>query len=360
MNFDRFPSIKQKIKKTKSFYARTNKRPLVGFFLGNEYPNNRYPSYSNLPTNRYLTPDDFSIEPFLDDCEQLYAAHEACGGELLWTGTPFWGIPWLEAILGFSLIYNADSRSITAENPDKAITSKNMNTFSLNNPWVKLMKEFFVQLSAHSSGRYPLGTSRIRGLADILAVLYGSEGFVFKILDDSDDVNRALSHASSAYTKLMDFQVEHIPDFFGGAGSFYYYNWVPKGTVWHQEDSVMLLSPDLYQSVLLPFDRILYQNQKHNICHFHSTGGYIPYKEILTLNPLAVEMHLDTGGPSAQELCQSHLHIIEKTPLLIWGVFTEADMDWILSKLPSEGLALNIVVQSAEEAGEIWERINGV
>jgi hypothetical protein len=356
---DRFPSIQQKIEKTKSFYARTNRRPLVGFFFGSEYPNIRYPSYSKLPSDRYLVPEDFPAGPFLEDSWKLYTAHESCGGDLFWTGTPFWGIPWMEAVLGFSLSYNPHSRCITAVNPDMAITVNSLNRFSTDNPWVKLMKEFFIQLTDHSSGKYPLGTTRIRGLADILAILYGGEGFIFKIMDEPDEVQEALSRIAAVYNDLMNFQVDLIPEFNGGAGSFTYYNWVPQGTVWHQEDSVMLLSPDLFKSAILPFDRILYSNQENNICHLHSTGGYIPYKEIIELNPLAVEMHLDSGGPSARDLYQQHMHILETTPLLIWGTFSEADLDWVFSALPSEGLALSIVVQSADEAAEIWQKFAG-
>ena len=38
-------------------------------------------------------------------------------------------------------------------------------------------------------------------------------------------------------------QIERIPDFHGGVGSFYYNAWAPKGTIWHQEDAAALLSP---------------------------------------------------------------------------------------------------------------------
>ena len=43
-------------------------------------------------------------------------------------------------------------------------------------------------------------------------------------------------------------------------------------------------------------------------------------------------------------------------PLLIWGDIPEKDLDWIFSNLPMEGLAVNTVVSSPEQAEAIWRR----
>ncbi len=192
-------------------------------------------------------------------------------------------------------------------------------------------------------------------MADILAVLYGGEEFIFKAIYDPEQLRKVLTKITRFYIEVMEFQLSLIPDFHGGTGSFYYYLWTPHDTVWHQEDSVMLLSPTIYDEVIKPFDEQIYTHFKHNICHFHSTGGFIPYQEVLSFHPLAIEMHLDSGGPSAEALFDRHREILHTTPLMIWGKFTQQDLDWVFSKLSPEGLALNIVVRSAEEAAKIWD-----
>lgn len=350
------PSIKEKISLSKACYKKTNNRPCLGFFLGDEYPNIRYPSYSNLPEGRPLTPEDFPIAPFLDDCETLFQEHTKCGGDLFWTGTPFWGIPWIEAMLGCDLFFNSSSCSIAAVNSNNKVTLETLPRFSESNPWVKLFGEFFVALETHSAGRYPIGTTRIRGLADILSVIFTAEEFIITAMTEEAEIIKYLDLVTPFYIEVMKFQLRNIPEFHGGMGSFYYYNWTPLHTVWHQEDSVMLLSPSLYQNLFYEYDRKIYSNFENNICHFHSVGGYAPYKEILSLAPLCIEMHLDSGGPPAQDLFGVHKEILSKCSLLIWGEFSSDDLDWIYSNLSPAGLFLAVRVNSVKEANAIWNR----
>jgi hypothetical protein len=67
-----------------------------------------------------------------------------------------------------------------------------------------------------------------------------------------------------------------------------------------------------------------------------------------------LELHIDSGGPSAQELYDRHLAILKQRPLLIWGDMKKTDLDWLFAKLPPQGLALITVVKSPEQACELW------
>ena len=40
----------------------------------------------------------------------------------------------------------------------------------------------------------------------------------------------------------------------------------------------------------------------------------------------------------------------------MWGDVTAADLDFLLTRLPHAGLAVNVLVSSAEEAHDIYER----
>ena len=347
-------TIEQRVEQFRRFYKKENEEHLLGFFLGSEYPLFRYEATQRLPEDRPLSPDDFPVEAYVKDSDRLFEGHEACGGDFIWAANAFWGIPWLEAALGCPLKASHSSGSIHSETPGSRLPA--VPDFSEENPWIKKTGEFLDSLAAASRGRYPLATTRMRGVADLLSALYGGEQFVFKLMEAPELMHRVCGELTRFYIEYGEYQLARIPEFHGGVGSFYYSAWAPAGTVWHQEDSVMLLSPDLYREFILPCDRKIFEAFSGNIMHFHSIGGYIPVEEVLELGPTAVEYHIDAGGPSAEELYNTHMKILEKSPLIIWGALNEADLDWIFTKLPAEGVAVNTVVTSPEEAHDIWKR----
>lgn len=74
------------------------------------------------------------------------------------------------------------------------------------------------------------------------------------------------------------------------------------------------------------------------------------------MNFLALELHIEEGGPRAEALHAAHTKILAQKPLIIWGNISEPDLDWLFRKLLPAGLAIITVVPSPERAGEIWHR----
>ena len=165
-------SILQRIQQFDSFYRRENKRKLLGFFCGSEYPLFRYPSL-HLPEGRALRAEDFSVDAFLQDCESLYSGREECGGDAVFCGSAFWGIPWLEALMGSEIYADYQTGSLYAKKPKRA----NLE-FDENNEWAILCERMLKGLQKLSAGRFPLATTRMRGISDLLANLYGEEEFI--------------------------------------------------------------------------------------------------------------------------------------------------------------------------------------
>jgi hypothetical protein len=143
-----------------------------------------------------------------------------------------------------------------------------------------------------------------------------------------------------------------------GIGSFYYNAWAPNGTIWHQEDAAALLSLALFEQFIKPYDEEIVGAFDGCIMHQHSTG-YVPLKHYLKMNFTALELHIDEGGPSAEDLFGTHRMILERKPLIIWGDIPKTDLDWIFSKLPARGLAVITVVDSPQQAEAIWKRYLG-
>lgn len=350
-----FKSMEERAKLFHSFYRKENNRALLGFYIGSEYPVPRYPSMSKLPEGKPLTPEDFPVEGFLIDSENLHIAHEQCGGDFIWSGTPYWGIPWLEVFLGCPIYVNHSTGSIYSE-PPTSFDSRNYEIrFNPDDPWVKLMDVMLKELAVKSNGRWPIATTRMRGLTDLLSALYGGSEFVINMMMDSDGVHTVADKLVKFWIDAARYQVERIPDFHGGIGSFYYYAWAPQKTVWYQEDAAALLSPDYFSEFIEDRMRTIVNSLDGSIMHQHSTG-YVPTESYINMNFHALELHIDEGGPRAEELCDKYKLILSAKPLIIWGNIPERDMDWIFSNLPHEGLAVITMVESSDEAEQIWNK----
>lgn len=350
-------SIHDRVSRWQSFYRRENEQPLLGYFRGSEFPLHRYHAAATLPEDRELRPEDFPVAGYLDDAERMFAEHEACGGDAMWSASAFWGIPWLEAALGSPIRADQASGSIHAEPPASFSGAASLPDFDPASPWMVKCVEFLDSLAAHSAGRYPLATTRMRGIADLLSALYGGEAFLYAMLERPEAVHAVCRRLTDFWIAFGKLQLAHIPAFHGGVGSFYYHAWAPAGTVWHQEDAAALLSPDLYDEFIRPCDLRITEAFAGCIMHMHPVSGFYPWKACLDMPGMtAVELHIDRGGPSAEALFETHRRILERKPLLIWGALSAADLEWIFSRLPPQGLAVLAAVRDPAAAAADIER----
>jgi hypothetical protein len=347
-------SVEKRVEKFRSFYAKKNCRPLFGFVLGSEYPVHRYNAAKNIPENIHLTPAHFYIDSYLDDFDYLFEKHEECGGDFIWSASIYWGIPWIEAALGCPIVLNSYScGSIHVESLPGFNGPEDIPEFSTNNPWVRKAIDFLDRAAKRSNGRYPLATTRMRGISDLLSLLYGTENLIFAMLERPDEVRFVSEKLTDFWIQFGKMQIDRIPEFHGGTGSFYYNAWAPKGTIWHQEDAAALLSPDLYETFIREWDEKIVDAFDGCIMHQHS-NGYLPYEFYIKMNFIALELHIDSGGPSAESLMTVYKKIMEHKPLIIWGIIPEKDIDWIFKNLPPEGLAIIKNVENAKDAKRLW------
>jgi hypothetical protein len=355
MSINQFKSVEERVKNFRLYYQKKNERPLLGFYTGSEYPLYRYKAAKTLPEHQPLKPEDFCVEEYLDDCDRLFDEHEACGGDFIWSASAFWGVPWLEAALGCNLIADHSTGSIHTESPESFNGISSIPEFDKQSPWMKKTVEFLGEMAERSKGRWPIGTTRMRGISDLLSALYRGENFIYAMLEKPDEVKDVCKKLTDFWIEYGKLQLENIPLFHDGIGSFYYNMWVPAGTVWHQEDAAALMSPSLYEEFIRSCDERIAGSFPGCIIHQHPAGFY-PVDAYLEMDMLALELHIDEGGPSAEELYNVHKKIMDKKPLVIWGDIPEKDLDWIFGNLQPEGLAVNVVVESKEQAKELWNK----
>lgn len=350
-----FLPIQERVRRFQRYYQRANERPLLGFFVGSDYPLRQYTASRDLPVDRPLQPTDFDVTGYLDDCDRLFDAHEVCGGDFIWSASAFWGIPWLEAALGCPIMADHAAGSIYSKPPPGFTGPASLPGFDPASPWMRKAVEFIDRMAERSAGRWPIGTTRMRGISDLLSALYGGQDLVFAMTDKPDEVNEVCRRLTAFWIAFGKLQLAHIPLFHGGVGSFYYNMWAPAGTVWHQEDAAALLSPDLYAEFIRPWDEQIVAAFDGCIMHQHPTP-FVPTDFYLEMRFTAMELHIDVGGPDAEALHETHMKILRRKPLLIWGDMTERDLDAIFGGLPHDGLAVMVVVGGPEEAARIWAR----
>ena len=302
-----------------------------------------------------MHPEDICVADYLDETDELFELHEAAGGDLVWSAAPFWGVPWVEASLGCGVLADHAVGSMRAIPPPAFAQNPIVPEFSPSNPWVAKLLEFIPALAERSGGRYPVGATLMRGVADLLAALYGSENFVLRMFDDAEEVRAVVEALTRYWIAFGRSMLEHLPLFHGGTGSFLFSLWCPGKTIWTQEDALALLSPALYERFIYPADCEIACAFERTAMHLHPTR-FIPVRQLMTARTSVIELHIDHDGPRAEALEAHYRAILAGKPLLIWGDLTEADLHFILTRLPHQGLAVNMVAGSVEEAHQTWDR----
>jgi hypothetical protein len=356
----------ERIERTKAFYAmRNTEGPLLGFFTDTYYPLKRYRTEPHLPGGRYQA-RDLVVSNFLDQYERLYSEYEALGGELFWSAAAFWGVPWLEAIAGCAVFADHDTGSSRSRPPERPPLAEDIPEPSLDDPWVVKAREFLVALRHRAgssapeqhSGRFPLATTLMRGIADLMAALYGSPAFIYRLLDSPAESLRVAERIVRLWIGFAKSQLELIPPYHGGVGSFYYNLWMPGRGVWLQEDAAAVLSPDLFERFVLPGLATITEHFDSSIIHLHPSE-FIPVDFLIQTDLTAIELHIDYGGPRAEELYPYYRKIQSRKPLVIWGDLTREDLAFVARALDSQALALIPVVKNKREAEAIWKSFKG-
>ncbi len=347
--------LAERLARMERWLARENDRPLIGFQPGSYFPLQAYPgSMRHLPDG-LARPEDVVVEDYLEDTERLFRLHEELGGDLLWSASPFVGLPWVEAALGCGVVADYSQGCTRSLPPPDFASHPIVPEFDESNPWVSKMLEFIPALEAQSGGRYPVGVTLMRGPADLLSALYGGDAFIYRLLDEPGEVDEVVRRVTDFWIALGRRLLERLPLFHGGTAGLGFGLWCPGKMIWFQEDAAALLSPALYERFILPADCRITEAFEHTFVHLHP-ARLVPSLQLAKTRVDAIELNIDCGGPGAEQQLPCYRAILERKPLLVWGEVTADDMECMLKQLPHRGLALNVLAHSPEEARLAWDR----
>ncbi len=138
------------------------------------------------------------------------------------------------------------------------------------------------------------------------------------------------------------------PPFAGGYGWSVQNLWAEEPGGWFQDDAIAYWSPSLYRTHAFPRELKLSESIARTGCHLHSTAIFT-VDELLKMPELGViEINLDVVGKSISEMIPVFRRILEAQRLYVWGHFSMDDLVVMKEKLPTRGLALQLMEETPE------------
>lgn len=347
-------SLQERLALHRAFWAKEKQtRPLASFRVGDFFFARHFPAaLPLLEPGKVIFPAMLKVSEFLPDYERSFQEAEELGQDGFWTGEPFTGIPWMEAILGCSI--HAGRESFTSRpwlsSPAEALEQVH---FDPQNPWLEKYLEFTSTLVAQSRGRYPVGMPIMRGPTDMLGALLGHQEMVLALMEtDPQLMHQLIERVTRIFLAVLAAQRRLTPPFYDGSALGFYHVWAPGRAIWFQDDLSAILSPTLYRQFFLDSARMILAGHDHTAVHLHPNSFFI-LDELLTLENLkVVQVNKDISGPGVKEMLPVLAKIMQTRGLILWGDLTIEDIELVKHNLPCRGLALNVVAPTPEEAVE--------
>ena len=329
--------------------CRGVERPLVGHWIGGYFPAEQFPrATSAWQPKMTLHPADIAFADFAEDYEELYQLHQSCDDDFFYVGSAYWGIPWLEAILGCPVavaLANCRAEPCLKKLQDADRPAVNLE----DNPWMKTLERFTQNLVQFAGGRFPVCPPLLRGVGDSACALLGGENFVTEMIDEPETMKTLLAHCTETRLAVLRRLHAMIPSWQGthAAGGYPSKVWCRRTVAYYQEDAAALLNPRLFREFLLPPAREMRQAAEVNFIHLHSACLY-PVDILLedeTFDVIEINFDHAGAGPTVSSLIPTLKRIqAARRPLLLWGECLPEEWELIRRELSPIGLSLQPIL----------------
>ncbi len=325
-------------------------RPLLGAWLGGYYPAEQFPQgHHAWRLGQLLRPADVCFDAFRNDYDTLYRVHEQAEDDFFYVGSPYWGIPWLEAILGCAVRVGETSCWTEMGRPSSHDLSR--LRFDLrSNSWFQCLVQFAEDLLHFAAGRFPVGAPLLRGPGDAACALGGPEAVAMSLIDGEPWIDDLLAHCARVRREVLEHLHRLIPAWLGthAAGGYPSRLWTTRRADYYQEDSAAVLNPRLFVDHLLPLARLTKPLADVHFIHLHSSCLYVVEALLADDTFGVIEVNLDHPGSSPP--LARYLPALQRVqqagrPLLLWGEIGPSDWDLLRKELSPAGLSIQPIVE---------------
>jgi hypothetical protein len=324
-------------------------RPLVGVYLGGYLAND---IYEVAQEGSLLLPDQIAPERFFELFWQDYLALQRIDQDLIYPVQPLSSVPWLEGMLGCPI--RVQAQSVWAE-PALA-KGMPLETFEPRwcQEWLDAALRFVNALIAKCSPFYPVAGPFLRGPADIIAAMIGTDRLCYELIDNPSQIHRLARISTEAWVKVSRQIIPLIPPWMGGYVFGARWIYAPDHSTYCSEDTTVLLSPAAYRKFFLPYNRIIAQEYPYGFWHRHSTSTQ-HLLDLLDLNPgWAIEVTMDPTGPQVSEI----LPILQRIqqagrPLIVFGLNDPDEVGRLVAGLSPRGLCVTVQADTEDQAKQL-------
>ena len=349
----------EKIKRHQAFLKREAcDRPLIGNWLYGFYIDQQYPRVAAAMRPGEIKPEDIPIELFMEDVDALYAAYSELNDDYPFSMGAFYGIPWMEAIMGCPINFSGTTMWANACIPQ-------WDTYAWappdlkNNAWFNKLLEFLAALVKHSNGRFACGPTLMRGVADMCSAMRGPNNLAVDLYDCPDHVQRLAEMCAEVWIETGQAQLALVPESENGylAGCAGLRCWMPGKGIWLQDDAISVLSPKFYRKLFLPQVRRIVSQFEHLAFHLHGNNLW-PVDLMLEIEGIKVlELNYDTGVCNLAEVLSAWKKIQQKKPCLVWADRTPEELDELVDQLSPAGVSIQSLSKTMEEAVAKRDRV---
>jgi hypothetical protein len=262
---------------------------------------------------------------------------------------PYFRVPWVEAILGCQVQVSPSANSLWSRPYLSSEWFARNEEIHIRQDWIERLVDFTRYLVQAFGNRFGVTQTLMRGPSDLLSAILGPENAVKALYRHRSEAGELLERLSAVFVEVAKAQYEVIPNYHGG-----YFDlsgvWAPGATIRTQDDASMLMSPKMYEDLILPLEEKICSKFEYSTIHLHSASLHIVDQILGAKYIRGVEVDYDFPpfGPSLDQIMPTLVKIQKSKPLLLEGPFTEEQIRKILSFLSPRGLLL------AASGGETW------
>lgn len=324
-------------------------RPLIGVYLGGYLAEEIYlvAKENELLSPTQLAPEIF-IDSLIDHCQTIQNLEQ----DLVMPLQPISSVPWLEGMLGCPI--RVQAQSVWAE----AIIIRGERLELLEpqwrDDWLDAAIHFTNFLVAKAHPLYPVAGPFLRGPADMVAAMMGTDRLCYELIDNPSQIHRLARLTTQAWIHASQQILPLIPPWEGGYVLGARWIYAPGQSTYCSEDTTVLLSPATYREFFLPYNRIIAQQYPYGFWHRHSTSIQ-HLLDLLELNSgWAIEVTMDPNGPRIPEILPV-LNRIQQSgrPLIVFGLNDPDEVGRLVAGLSPRGLCVTVQADTEDQAMEL-------